>query len=328
MILAGDIGGTNTRLALFEASDGHMTLVDQNDYASREYDDLLPLVKTFLASYLEQGKAIDAACFAVAGPVTGDTAKVTNLPWVLNEDQLAAALQIPVCKLINDFQGTACGIDQLPETDLVTLQEGKPEIHGTRVILGPGTGLGVGMAIWQAGEYNSLASEGGHVDFAPCNGEQQALLTYWQAQLGRVSYESLLSGKGLARIYTFLHDQEKDTPEAELLEEADPAAAITAAAMAGDKLADRSLHLFADILAAQAGNLALTCLARGGVYLAGGIAPKIIRYLQSGQFNLMFCQKSPMDKLLTTIPVKVIMNTRVGLLGAAVLAESLVHRRA
>lgn len=321
MILAGDIGGTHTRLALAEIQAGKLNIIVKQDYRSQLYEHLVPVVQDFLTIHLEQGSPITAACFAVAGPVEGNSARVTNLPWQLDAEQLAKQLNLPVCKLINDFQGAGYGIEQLAASDIVTLQQGQLDEKGVRVLLGAGTGLGVAIAVYQHDHYVILPSEGGHVDFAPRTDNEQALLEYWQQREGRVSNEMLLSGQGLVRIYEFLLQNESSASQSSLVQQSDSAAAISEAALQGDVLADKALIMFIEIYAAQASNLALTCLARGGVYLAGGIAPKIISKLQAETFRQVFCDKPPMHDLLSTIPVKVIMNTQAGLLGAAAFAQ-------
>jgi len=322
VILAGDIGGTHCRLALAEVRDGRIKIICKQTYPSRLYDDLATIVASFLETHNELSTPIKTACFAVAGPVIDEVAQVTNLPWRLDARQLTTQLHIPIVRLINDFTGTAYGIEQLPADELVTIQPGEAARNGVRVLVGAGTGLGVGFTLQHDNRLICLPSEGGHVDFAPCDAQQIELLRYWQTKLPRVSYETFLSGKGIARLYEFVCLRDQGLESAALLQAADPAAAITTAAQQGDPSADRALAMFTEIYAAQAANLAITCLARGGVYLAGGIAPKIIDYLRSERFRTVFCDKPPMQTMLAAIPVQVIMNTDVGLLGAASLARS------
>jgi glucokinase len=323
-VLAGDIGGTNTRLLLAEKQPQGWQLHPAVDYPSAESAHLRDIVRVHLKQHaLTQ---VDAACFAVAGPVQKHSARITNLPWVLEVDTLRQQLHIDSVVLINDFTAVAHGISQLGETDSVILQQAVAQDDGAIAILGAGTGLGMAIAKPVEDKLIIIDGEGGHADFAPRNEEEIALLQYWLKQLGRVSYETFLSGKGLTRIFEFLAQSDKvDAKLSQAMHQEDPAAAITEFALRyKDPLASRALHCFVRIYAAQAGNLALLAKATGGVYLAGGIAPRIISVLQGDEFLRVFNDKPPMQHVLATIPVRVIMNTRVGLLGALKLAKQLV----
>lgn len=322
-VLAGDIGGTNTRLQLAECQAQEWRVHSAVDYASGEYAHLRDIVRVHLK---QQGLSkIAAACFAVAGPVQKQSARITNLPWVLEAASLQQHLQIDTVSMINDFSAIAHGLAQLTETDLVVLQQASVQPDGAMAILGAGTGLGMAIVKPHADDLVIIDGEGGHMDFAPRTEEEIALFDYWRKKLGRVSYETFLSGKGLTRIFEFLSQSEKiDEALAQDMITHDPAASITEFALRyKDPLAMRTLKCFVRLYAAQAGNLALLTKATGGVYLAGGIAPRIISFLQGDEFLHAFNNKPPMQQLLATISVRVIMNTRVGLLGALKLAKQM-----
>ncbi|MCW9024105.1 MAG: glucokinase [Gammaproteobacteria bacterium] len=318
-ILIGDIGGTNTRLQLVETVDRKIDYHARISYPSQNYKNLATIVKHFIEQ-TESNITIDAACFAVAGPVKGSSASVTNLPWDLNAEELKMELQIPQIFLINDFQAIGYGISALEENDIVTLQHGKPVQHGHMALIGAGTGLGETLLTWRESHYVPLPTEGGHVDFSPADELQMELLQYLKLNHTHVSYEMVLSGPGLINIYTFLRDSKKISPSREFterLENEDLPALITEYALSGkDELAVQTLDCFIKIYGAQAGNVALSYLATGGVYIAGGIAPKIISKFSEGSFLTAFNQKGKMANLVRDIPVKVVLNEHVGLLGA------------
>lgn len=325
-ILAADIGGTKTLLQITEISATGASTIHERRYPSEEYADPLPIFLDFLQ---DQGP-IDAACLGVAGPVQSgpskDVARVTNLPWRLDSAALAEALRIPRVRLINDFQAVGYAIDALTEKDLVVLQAGEERRHGVRAVIGAGTGLGEGYLVWQTDHYEVMASEGGHVEFAPQDDLQAGLLDYLRGLYGHVSYERVLSGPGLVSIYDFLRTRNPEAESPELKQAMgsdDPAAAISEFAWRKDDLAQQALTMFVNIYGAQAGNLALTLLAHGGVYVAGGIAPKIIDFLDSGHFLNAFNGKGRMEPLMRKMPVKVILNPHAGLIGATVAAGRL-----
>ncbi len=317
-VLAGDIGGTHTRLCLLEKKAQKIHIVREQVYASRQYPDLVPVVKAFLHNDPEP--LPEAACFAVAGPVRDQQAQVTNLPWLLKTAELKKALSISKLALINDFQAVGYGLSTLAGEQFVTLQEGQPEKHARRALIGAGTGLGISSLIYQDGCYAPYPSEGGHVGFAPADDLQIRLLRYLQRSLDYVCYEHLLSGPGLQRIYRFFL-QENGSPSEfsnSIMQADDPAVEISHHALLGDdELAVQSLDCFIRIYGAQAGNVALNYLAGGGVYIAGGIAPKIIERLSSGRFLEAFHDKGVMSELMQSFPIKVVMEEQVGLLGAA-----------
>jgi glucokinase len=324
-VLAGDIGGTKTLLAIAECAGGRCRVIAQRRFDSVSYPGLAEMLKEFLAASSAEASGIRAACFAVAGPVMekdgGQYTKVTNLPWEAQSADIAHAFGIAKVRLINDFQGVSYGIEALGAQDLVALQPGRPQERGTRAVLGAGTGLGQGVLVWCDGRYEALATEGGHVDFAPVDELQDELLRHFRRRYGRVSAERVISGSGLAGIYGFF--RERDRSGAPGTVSTDPAD-ISAAALAGsDPVAVRALDLFVRLYGAHAGNLALTVLATGGVYIAGGIAPKIIAKLKDVAFLDAFNDKGRMRALAETMPVHVVMNPDVGLLGAVLVASRL-----
>ena len=324
IVLGGDIGGTNARLAVVELDGRTARIVREQKYRSRDYPGFAPIVRRF---FEEDGARPDRACFGIACPVVGDDCTAPNLPWTINARQLAAEIKIPRTTIINDFVAVGYGVESLGPSDLATLQEGKPEPQGPIAVMGAGTGLGQGFLIWERDHYRVLASEAGHGDFASRGALQAGLLQFLAQQFGRVSWERLLSGPGLVNGYRYLLASAV-APEQEMvrseMEQEDPAAVIVRHALAGtDCLSDRALELFCEILGAQAGNLALAVVATGGVYLAGGIAPRIVERLRSGPFLKGFRDKGRLSELLSRIPVHVTINPNVALLGAAAVAGRL-----
>jgi glucokinase len=323
VVLAGDIGGTKTLLQLVEAAgDGHRVLHKQR-YDSHQYDHFLDLARDFLHGAPDP-RTPDRACFGVAGPVEetarGQTVETTNLPWRLDSTRLSRELDIAKVLLINDFKAIGYCVEALTPDDLTQLQHGRPQDRGPRMVLGAGTGLGVAQLLWCGGRYEVFASQGGHADFAPGNAEQAALLQYLTGRFGHVTWEHVLSGAGLVRIYEFLMETD-NAGGSDLLtrqpDDKDPAAVISKAGLESrDTRARHALEIFADVYAAQAGNLALINLAFGGLYIAGGIAPKIITMLDTERFRRIFADKAKMSELLRDVPVAVIMNEQAGLLGA------------
>lgn len=323
MFLAGDVGGTKTLLRLFEAGGGALA---ERRFDSASFSSLEQVVAAFLGD--SPPLSLVAACFGVAGPVEGGRANITNLPWRIDEASITAEFHIPQVRLINDFQAVAYGIETLESHDLATLQAGAPQECGVRAVIGAGTGLGEGFMVWQGGYYEAFPSEGSHADFAPADALEIELLRYLAARYGHVSYERLLSGPGLVNIFEFLRDSRGQQATAELqaaMRTGDPAAEISEYALAGkDDLAVSALDLFARIYGAEAGNLALKVLARGGVFIAGGIAPQILSKLKGGEFLHAFVDKGRFAGLLEDIPVHVVLNPKVGLIGAARVAERIV----
>lgn len=328
-VLAGDIGGTKTLLQIAECAGGRCRAVRAQRFDSGAYDGLSSVVHEFLKG--EKSGRIKAACFGIAGPIRetpkGQSVKVTNLPWEIHARELKRRFRIPRLQLINDFQAIGYGIEALGRKDLAVLQKGRAVRHAPRAVIGAGTGLGQGILFWQRDHYEPVATEGGHANFAPVNELQIELARYLLQTAGRTSWELVLSGHGLVRLYGFLR-QQGVAPESAAMAQAmrggDPAAAITQAALEQhDALANRTLDLFVDIYGAQAGNLALTAGARGGVYIAGGIAPKIISRLTDGRFLRAFLGKGKMSPYVEAIPLRVVINPEVGLIGAALAAMRL-----
>ena len=326
-ILAGDIGGTKTLLQIAECDAGRCRAVREQRYDSGAHASLASIIRDFFVS--EKVGAIEAACFGIAGPVkhteAGQHVKVTNLPWEIDSRNLAREFDFPHARLINDFQAIGYGIEALGAHDLVVLQRGEAVPRGPRAVIGAGTGLGQGILVWDRDHYEPIATEGGHASFGPNDELQIELTHYLLKNCGRASYERVLSGHGLVRLYAFLKER-CETPEsaalAQAMQKEDPAAAITLAALErNDALANQALDLFVDIYGAQAGNLALTTGATGGVYIAGGIAPKILPRCTDGRFMRAFSSKGKMTPYVTAIPVQVVMNPQVGLIGAALAAS-------
>ena len=321
IVLAGDVGGTNARLALVELNGQAVRIVKQRRYPSRDYPGLGPIVRGFFEASASRP---ERACVAIACPIVGDDCTAPNLPWKVNARELAADIGIPRTSIINDFVAIGYGIALLGQSDLATLQQGTPAPQSTIALIGAGTGLGQGFLVWEGDHYQVLPSEGGHADYAARGNFEAGLLRSLREQFGRASWERLLSGAGLVNIYRYLLAsgvaREQDSVKEEMQRE-DPAAVITRHALAKtDCLSDRTLDLFCETLGAQAGNLALTVVAKGGVYIAGGIAPRIVERLESGPFLTAFREKGRLSELLSRIPVHVITNPSVGLLGAAAVA--------
>ena len=320
--LAGDIGGTKTLLQLSTA-DGARDPLLQKFYLNAGYAGLAEMLDEFLR---EAGApSIVAACFALPGPVSGRRVRLTNLPWEVDADALAARFAISRISLINDFEAVGHGIAALLPGDLLTLQAGIPQMRGVRVVAGAGTGLGVAWLSWMNGDYAVHPSEGGHVDFAPADATQYALLQYLRQRHGHVSCERIVSGPGLVAIFEFLRDSGLGLPSAQLIAavgEGDGAAAITRFAQQGDEpIAQMALDLFVRIYGAFVGNLALLALPRGGIYVAGGIAAKIAATMQRGGFMRAFHDKGRYAGLLETLPLHIVTNPQAGLLGASLVAR-------
>ncbi len=322
MILAGDIGGTKTRLAVFGDADAPPRF--EQRYASADTPALEPLIERFLTdarAALGAHPTFETACFAVAGPIEGRRVQVTNLPWSIDADTLSRAFAIPRVRLLNDFAAAAYGLDALQPDALATLQAGEPRADAPRVILGAGTGLGIAYVLREAAIDHPLAGEGGHGGFAPRSAEGIALWQYLHARVGRVTLEHVLSGAGLLRIYDFLLQRgghaESPALRAELAEGDAPAAITRYALERGDPLALAALDLFIGCYGAAAGDHALNVMARGGVFVAGGIAPKILPRLAAGGFIAAFNDKARFAEVMRRVPVHVVLDERLPLCGAA-----------
>lgn len=329
-LLAADIGGTKTIVALAARTRPWSSVVAERTYASRDFSMLEAVIQNFMARPEVAGNVgkVEAACLAVAGPVAGSGTVLTNLGWRIDARELAARFRLPSVTLINDFAAAGLGLPRLTAQDLVTLQHGLPREHGTQLVIGAGTGLGVGWLTWDGSRYRAHDSEAGHADFAPLDELQDRLLASLRRNFGRVSWERVVSGPGLMRIFSFLQEVGMESPSREMIEaskkRADATEIIGEFGVARrDPLAVRALDLFVATYGAFAGNVALATLAHGGVYIAGGIAPKIAAKLQEGGFMRAFTDKGRFSDLLKTIPVYVVMNPKVGLYGALLEAERL-----
>jgi glucokinase len=331
-LLAADVGGTKTLLMLARDRHGRLEFDHLTRFESQDYPDFESMARQFLAQCHTAPEHLQGACLAVAGPVEDEAegrrhARLTNLPWELDSEHLGRALGIPAVALINDFEGIAHSLPVLADSALATLQQGQADPAGPRLLVGAGTGLGV-CTICPGQEL--LPGEAGHGGFAPADAQQARLWQFVVREKGRCTREHLLSGSGLARIAAYLQteDHAPGPALAEAMAREDPAAALCRFALQDtDPLARDTLRLFVRIYGAQTGDLALVVLPTGGVYLAGGIAPRILPLLQNGDFMAAFVNKAPMGHLLTRFPVKVITDPNAGLLGAAHHAHRLVKNR-
>jgi glucokinase len=319
MILAADVGGTSSRIGVFEVHGGQLRPVTEAVYASGGHRGLEEIVRAFRSTHHVQ---VDHACFAVAGPVIGGRAVTPNLSWTVDAQALARELALPAVGLLNDLEANAHGIPALENQDFLVLNPGSPDATGNRAVISAGTGLGEAGIYWDGREHHPFAAEGGHADFGPRSDLEVELLRHLRRIFGsHISWERVVSGPGLAGIYEFLRDSGHG-PEPLWLRDAllagDPSAVISRAAQAGSsKLCAQALDLFVSAYGAEAGNLALKVLATGGVYVGGGIAPKIAETLKRGTFMEAFVAKGRLRPLLEAIPVRVILNDRTALLGAA-----------
>lgn len=321
-ILAGDIGGTKTRLALFEIKNSRPLILAEQTFASTDYPSLDILVKQFQSS---QRPSAQRACFGLAGPVIDQSCSTTNLPWQIKASTLEQLLGIPVW-LINDLEATAWGIPCLDTADILTLQEGTPQPQGNGCIIAAGTGLGEAGLYWNGTQFHPFATEGGHADFAPANTLEFALHGHLSRRFDHVSWERIISGPGLVEIYRFLlayRQLEAPAWFTAALPESDPAAMISESAMEGScPLCSEALNLFISLYGREAGNLALKQMATGGVYIGGGIAPKILSRLRKGGFLQAFNAKGRMSPLMHSMPIKVLLNDRTALFGPAAYAAA------
>jgi glucokinase len=321
IMLAGDIGGTKTNLAVFSSQVGLHAPLAEGTFPSGDYPSLEALVQEFLS---RNGIEVDRASFGVAGPVVNGQAKITNLPWMMDEENLAEVLGLPSVHLLNDLLAFAHAVPFLTEKDLHVLNKGSAVSGGAMAVVAPGTGLGEAYLTWDGTKYRAHASEGGHADFAPANASETGLLQYLQDRFDHVSYERVCSGSGLANIYDYLKDsgyaEEPDWLADHMASAHDRTPAIVKAALDEDRpceLCNATLSMFISVLGAEAGNVALKMMATGGVYLGGGIPPRILSTIEKGPFMEAFRRKGRMSKLMEKIPVYVILNPKAALLGAA-----------
>ena len=319
MILAADVGGTSSRLAVFDVDGGALRLVSEQHYANHEHKGLEEIVRAFVSAHRER---VDHASFAVAGPVLGGRVQTPNLPWTVEASALARALGLPTISLLNDLEANAHGIPALGAENLLTLNAGSPAADGNQAVISAGTGLGEAGIYRGGSESRPFAGEGGHTSFAPTTELEVDLLRFlWRKFGSHVSWERVVSGPGLLNIYEFLRDTGRGAEApwlAEALRADDASAVISRAAQDGtSELCAQALSVFVSAYGAEAGNLALKMLATGGVFVGGGIAPKIVGALRQGAFLQAFVNKGRLRGLLETIPVQVILDDRAALLGAA-----------
>ena len=323
MILAGDVGGTKVNLALYDFTNGQLSHKREERYSAKEYDGLQTIVQQFLG-----GDKPTSACFGVPGPVRDGRLRLTNLPWTLDSRELSAGLGIPYVFLINDLEANGYGIAELQPDQIYTLSEGDPRQAGNRALIAAGTGLGECFLTWNGRSHTPYPSEGGHTDFAPRNEDEIDLLRFLKQKYnGRISHERVISGMGMTSIYEFLRDVRGLEEPAWLAEQMtaahDANAVITEMGLAAkSEICEKTLDMFVSAYGAESGNLALKILAVGGVYIGGGIAPRILEKLKDGTFIKAFTDKGRLSQLLINTPVRVILESRAPVLGAAAYAEA------
>jgi glucokinase len=322
MILAGDVGGTKVHLALYDFINGKLEYSREERYPAKEYSGLEEIVREFLGAF-----KVTAACFGVPGPVRDGRLRLTNLPWTLDSRELSVSLGINHVFLINDLEANGYGVAELAADQIYTLSEGDASQIGNRALIAAGTGLGEGLLIWNGRTHTPYPSEGGHVDYAPRNEDEFDLLRFLKQKYnGRISQERVVSGMGLTNIYDFLREVRGiDEPNwlAKRIAAEDPNAVITELALAAkSEICEKALDMFVSAYGAETGNLALTLLSVGGVYVGGGIAPRILEKLKDGTFMKAFTDKGRLSQLLVNMPVRIILESRAALVGAAAYAEA------
>lgn len=322
MLLAGDIGGTKTHLAIFSPDGGPRQPLKDQIFPSGQYPNLETMVREFMAG---SGIAVERAAFGVAGPIVEDEARITNLPWVIRASRLREVLEIPEIELLNDLQGIAYAVPHLQPDELHTLNDGDPHPQAPIGVLAPGTGLGQAYLTWDGTRYRAHASEGGHTDFGPTDMQEMGLLRYMLQRYDHVSYEKVCSGLGIRNLYAYLKDSgyapEPPWLAQQLATVSDQTPIIVQAALQHEEqpceLAVATLRMFVSILGAQAGNLALMLLCSGGLYLGGGIPRRIVPWLEHKYFMQSFLNKGRFGTVLIRTPVHVIMARQAALLGVA-----------
>jgi len=323
MILAGDVGGTKVHLALYDFTNGNLQYTRDHRYPAKDYSGLEEIVKEFLG-----GDEVTSACFGVPGPVRDGRLRLTNLPWTLDSRELAAGLDIEHVFLINDLEANGYGVAELSADQIYTLSEGDPSQIGNRALIAAGTGLGQGLLIWNGRTHVPYPSEGGHADYAPRNEDEIDLLRFLKEKYnGRVSFERVVAGMGLTSIYEFLRDvrgmEEPKSLAEKIAAAGDPNSVITEMALsAKSEICVKAMDMFVSAYGAEAGNLALKVLSVGGLYVGGGIAPRIIEKLKDGTFMKAFTDKGRLSQLLINMPVRIILEPRAAQLGAAAYAEA------
>ena len=322
-VLAGDIGGTKTRLAIIDVDGTRLQTVAEETYASQDHASLRAIVQAFIGRHAHP---VAAACFGIAGPVRDNVAQATNLPWHIDAAELEARFPIGRVFLLNDLEANAWGIPTLGDGDIFELHAGRANPRGNAAIIAAGTGLGEAGMYFDGVRHRPFASEGGHADFSPNSDQEIELLRFLKQRHRHVSWERVVSGPGLVNIHDFLrHTAHCQAPDwlAEAMREGDPAAAISRAAQAGrDAVCEEALELFIHLYGVEAGNLALKQMAIGGLYIGGGIAPKILDGLKNGAFMNAFLAKGRMQPLLEQMPVRIILNDRTALFGPALYAST------
>lgn len=315
MLLAGDIGGTKTKLQIYSRESTQ--LLSEENLPSRSFNTFDSLLHQFLA---DKNVSIEKVCLGIAGPILNGRCELTNLHWTIDEKKLADAFKIQKVKLLNDLEATGYGILSLDETDLFVVNPGKPNPGGNIAVIAAGTGLGEAFMVWENDRYRVIPSEGGHSDFAPRTDVEIELLRFLLKKHAHVSYERVLSGIGLTNIYQFVkifRNYQEPASLLERFEKEDRNAVITELAMAGNPVCEEALNLFMAIYGSEAGNMAIKIMASGGVYIGGGIAPKILPKFKEDIFKAAFFHKGRMADILADFPIKVITNENTALLGAA-----------
>jgi glucokinase len=331
MILSGDIGGTKTNIALFQSNGSEVgPIIRERTFPSAQYQSLESIIQEFIG---QTNPEIKTACFGIAAPVVEGRAKTPNLNWTVTEESLADLLKIDRVWLINDLEATAYGIATLRDSQLLTLNAGDPKSSGNRALIAAGTGLGMAGIFFREGHYHPMASEGGHSDFAPQTPLQVELYQYLARKFGgHVSYERVLSGPGFFNVYSFLRDKNPAEEPAWLAEQIASAdktavsAVVASAALSNQsELAVKAIDIFVSVYGAMAGNLALLMMAGGGLYVGGGIAPKIREKLTDGTFMKAFTDKGRLSSLVAAIPVHIILDEKTAVFGAANAAVDVVR---
>ncbi len=323
MILAGDVGGTKVHLALYDFTNGKLKYTREERFPAKDYSGLEAIVKEFLGA-----DEATAACFGVPGPVRDGRLRLTNLPWTLDSRELTISLGIAHVFLINDLEANGYGIAELTSEQIYTLSEGDTSQIGNRALIAAGTGLGEGLLIWNGHSHVPFPSEGGHSDYSPRDEDEIDLLRFLKQKYnGRISQERVVSGMGITNIYEFLRDvrgmEEPRWLAEEMAAAGDPNSVITEMGLAAkSEICERTLDMFVSAYGAEAGNLALKVLSVGGLYIGGGIGPRILEKLKDGAFMKAFTDKGRLSQLLINMPVRVILESRAAVLGAAAFAEA------
>lgn len=332
MYLVGDIGGTKTNIAILDFSSGNFKTLFEKSFPSKDYDSLRTIVKKVYEEDIKGKFNITKACFGVAGPVKNGKCDATNLPWLVDSKKIAEVLNLNTVSLLNDLEAAAYGIECLEDKDLMVLNKGEEQKGGTRCLISAGTGLGESIMVYDGKNYRPIPSEGGHTDFAPRTKIEMDLLENLIGKYGRISYERVLSGPGLANVYEFFKKTSYQDISAWLsdrIKQEDPSAVISEVGMSKkDEACEKALDLFVSIYGAEAGNLALKSLATGGVYIGGGIAPKILDKIKEGSFMQSFTNKGRLAVMISQMPVKVILNPKHPLMGCGNYLNMQTHKEA